>query len=77
MDIKVGKMDIKIDNILDGRVYILNRLRLAALCGLSDDKVACIWAWIENQNSKEIIIKDALPFLREINSCLAWFGKIF
>ena len=45
MDIRIGKMDAKIEKLLNGRMYILCRLRLAALCGLHEHTVANIWAW--------------------------------
>ena len=67
MDIKVCKMEDKIDNILDGRVYILNRLRLAALCGLEKEKISYIWYWINNNN---LIKDDSLPILGIINNVI-------
>ena len=68
MDIKINKMNIKINNILDGRVYILNRLRLAALCGMDKKRVANIWNWIENINY--INNNDVLQVLRDIDEVL-------
>ena len=64
MVIKVNKMENKIDNILDGRVYILNRLRLAALCGLDKETVSEIWHWI---NYSQLMKEDGLMILRQIN----------
>jgi len=68
MDIKINKMNNKIDNILDGRVYILNRLRLAALCGMEKGRVGNIWNWIENINY--INNSDVLQVLRDIDEVL-------
>jgi len=68
MDIKINKMNNKIDNILDGRVYILNRLRLAALCGMEKRRVGNIWNWIENINY--INNSDVLQVLRDIDEVL-------
>ena len=68
MDIKINKMNDRIDSILDGRVYILNRLRLAALCGMRKKRVASIWNWIENINY--INNNDVLHVLRDIDSVL-------
>lgn len=68
MDIKVDKLNTKYDNIMNGSVYILNRLRLAALCGLNSEIVAYIWSWVYNQNSNKIIRTDSLPILRYLKS---------
>ena len=65
IDIKVNKMEDKINNILDGRVYILNRLRLAALCGLDKEKISEIWYWINYNN---LMKEDCLDILRQINN---------
>jgi len=67
MDIKVNKMEDKINNILDGRVYILNRLRLAALCGLDKEKISDIWYWVNNNN---LFKDDCLHILRIINNVI-------
>ena len=45
MEIRIQKMNIQIDKLLNGRMYILCRLRLAALCGLHEHTVASIWSW--------------------------------
>jgi len=68
IDIKVDKLNTKYDDIMNGSVYILNRLRLAALSGLSSEIVAYIWSWVYNQNSNKIIRTDSLPILRYLKS---------
>ena len=45
MEIRIEKLDVKIDKLLNGRMYILCRLRLASLCGLHEHTVASIWSW--------------------------------
>ena len=67
MEIKIEKMNIKIDKLLNGRIYILCRLRLAALCGLHEHTVADIWSWA---NSLDDVKIDALPFLRQIGRAI-------
>ena len=65
--IKAYKFDYKIDQIMDGRIYMLNRLRLAALCGLDKKSVSAIWLWIMKRDfSKE----DGLRFLRQIGASI-------
>jgi len=63
MEIRIEKMNIKFDRLLNGRIYILCRLRLAALCGLHNHTIADIWSWV---NSLGDITVDALPILRQI-----------
>ena len=67
MNIKVNKMNIKIDTILDGRIYILNRLRLASLCGLDKKSISEIWYWV---NYNQLMKEDGLDILRRINRVL-------
>jgi hypothetical protein len=67
MDIRVGKMDAKIEKLLNGRMYILCRLRLAALCGLHEHTVANIWAWATLLDD---VKTDSLPILRQIGSAI-------
>ena len=67
MEIRIKTFDSKIDNLLDGRSYILGRLRLASLCGLNNYSVGEIWSWITfNHNFK----KDSLPIIREIGNAI-------
>jgi hypothetical protein len=63
MDIRIGKMDAKFEKLLNGRMYILCRLRLAALCGLHQHTVANIWSWITLLDD---VKTDSLPILRQI-----------
>ena len=67
MDIKVNKMNNKIDIIFDGRIYILNRLRLASLCGLDKKIISDIWDWV---NANDFTCEDGLNILRKINRVL-------
>jgi hypothetical protein len=67
MQIRIEKLDCKINKLLNGRIYILSRLRLAALCGLQEHKVADIWAWITLLGD---IKTDALPILRQIGRAI-------
>lgn len=67
MEIRIGKMDLKIEKLLNGRMYILCRLRLAALCGLHEHTVASIWTWITLLDD---IKTDALPILRQIGQAI-------
>ena len=67
MEIKIEKMNKKIDKLLNGRIYILCRLRLAALCGLHEHTVAHIWSWV---TSLDDVNTDALPFLRQIGRAI-------
>lgn len=46
IDIRIANMNIKYDKLINGKNYILSRLRLAALCGLNNYKVSEIWSWI-------------------------------
>jgi hypothetical protein len=68
MDIKIEKLNKKFDKLLNGRLYILCRLRLAALCGLHEHTVADIWSWVNSMNGVDT---DALPFLREIGRAIS------
>jgi hypothetical protein len=67
MDIRIGKMDAKIEKLLNGRMYILCRLRLAALCGLHEHTVANIWSWVTLLDD---VKTDSLPILRQIGSAI-------
>lgn len=67
MDIKIEKMNKKINKLITGRIYILCRLRLAALCGLNQHTVADIWSWATSIGDIE---SDALPILREIGRAI-------
>lgn len=67
MDIKIEKMNKKIDKLINGRIYILCRLRLAALCGLHQHTVADIWAWATSLGDVDL---DALPILRQIGRAI-------
>ena len=67
MEIRIEKLDVKIDKLLNGRMYILCRLRLAALCGLQEHTVASIWSWVTLIGD---ITDDSLPILRQIGSAI-------
>ena len=67
MEIRIGKMDRKIEKLLNGRMYILCRLRLAALCGLHEHTVASIWSWVSLISD---VKTDALPILRQIGHAI-------
>lgn len=67
MQIRVEKMDIKIDKLLNGNIYILNRLRLAALCGLQNHSVAEIWSWISLISD---IKQDSLQIIRRLDNAI-------
>jgi hypothetical protein len=67
MEIRIETMNDKYDKLINGRNYILSRLRLAALCGLNNYKVAEIWSWVSIfQEPKE----DALTILRQLNESI-------
>ena len=68
MDIRIDKMSSKFDKLMNGRQYILCRLRLAALYGLQDYTVASIWSWVTLLGD---IKTDALPILRQISSAIS------
>ena len=72
MEIRIDLMDCKFDKILNGRTYILSRLRLAALCGLHEHDVANIWAWVTLLDIKN----DALPILRQISQAIYQNSKL-
>jgi hypothetical protein len=67
MEIRIEYLNLKIDKILNGRIYILSRLRLASLCGLQEYSVATIWAWITLFDD---VKTDALPILRQIGNAI-------
>ena len=67
MEIRIEKLDVKIDKLLNGRMYILCRLRLASLCGLQEHTVASIWSWVTLIGD---ITDDSLPILRQIGSAI-------
>jgi len=67
IEIRIGKMDIKIEKLLNGKIYILSRLRLAALCGLQAHTVADIWSWVTLVSDMK---SDALPILRQLNHAI-------
>ena len=67
MEIRVANLNLKFDKILNGRTYILSRLRLASLCGLHEHSVATIWAWITLLDD---VKSDSLPILRQISSAI-------
>ena len=67
IDIRIEKFNFELDKILTGRIYILSRLRLAALCGLHEHTVADIWSWISLVGD---IKSDALPILRRIGNAI-------
>ena len=67
MEIRIEKMNVKINDLSGGRNYILCRLRLAALCGLHEHTVADIWSWATSLGDVNV---DALPILRQIGSAI-------
>lgn len=67
MEIKILYMSNKFDTIIDGKIYILNRLRLAKLCGLHNHTVSEIWSWISLINDTK---QDALKILRQIGTAI-------
>lgn len=67
IDIRIEKFNSKFEQILTGRIYILSRLRLAALCGLHEHTVANIWSWVSLVGD---IKSDALPILRQIGNAI-------
>ena len=67
IDIKTELMDIKYDKLINGRNYILGRLRLAALCGLNNYKVAEIWSWVSLVYEEK---PDALSILRQLGQAI-------
>ena len=67
MELRIETMNIKYDKLLNGRNYILARLRLAALCGLNNYKVAEIWSWVTLMTDTKI---DALPILRQLGQAI-------
>ena len=67
MEIRIGKMDYIIANLLNSRMYILSRLRLAALCGLHEHTVANIWSWATLIDD---VKTDALPILRQLGRAI-------
>lgn len=67
MQIRIERMNSKIEKLQNGRMYILCRLRLAALCGLHQHTVASIWSWITSYDDIKI---DALPLLRQISRAI-------
>ena len=67
MQIRIEKMNGEIDKLINGRIYILCRLRLAALCGLHEYTVATIWSWVTLLDD---VKTDSLPMLRQINKAI-------
>ena len=67
MQIRIEKMNVEIEKLLNGRMYILCRLRLAALCGLHEYTVATIWSWATLLEDVKI---DSLPMLRQISKAI-------
>ena len=67
MEIRIEFMDIKYDKLISGRNYILSRLRLAALCGLNNYKVAEIWSWVSLFHEEK---QDALYILRQLGQAI-------
>ena len=68
MKIRTEFMDIKFDRLINGRNYILARLRLAALCGLNNYRVAEIWSWVSLMHDD--IKSDALPILQQLGQAI-------
>ena len=67
MQIRIEKMEKQIDKLIDGRMYILCRLRLAALCGLHEYTVANIWSWVTLLDREN---PDSLHMLRQISKAI-------
>ena len=67
MEIRIETMDVKYDKLITGRNYILSRLRLAALCGLNNYKVAEIWSWVSLFQEEK---QDALYILRQLGQAI-------
>ena len=67
MQIRIEKMNEEIDKLINGRMYILCRLRLAALCGLQEYTVATIWSWVTLLDD---VKTDSLPMLRQISNAI-------
>ena len=67
MQIKILFMNNIFDTIINGKIYMLNRLRLANLCGLQNHTVSEIWSWISLTSD---IKHDALKILRQIDTAI-------
>jgi len=67
MELRIENMNIKFDKIINGRNYILARLRLAALCGLNTYEVAEIWSWVSLFQEQK---QDALSILRQLGEAI-------
>ena len=67
MEIRTETMNIKYDKLINGRNYILSRLRLAALCGLNNYKIAEIWSWVSLFQEEKL---DALYILRQLDQAI-------
>jgi len=67
MEIKIETMTLKIENLINGKNYILARLRLASLCGLNSYKVREIWSWVTLFQEEK---KDALPILQQLGEAI-------
>ncbi len=60
-------MNIKYDKLINGRNYILSRLRLAALSGLNNYKIAEIWSLVSLFQEEKL---DALYILRQLDQAI-------
>jgi hypothetical protein len=67
IEIRIETMNVKYDKLITGRNYILSRLRLAALCGLNNYKVAEIWSWVSLFQEEK---QDALYILRQLGQAI-------